>query len=115
MLGRGSGAEHLVPAMGGKLPFHSTVETAHNHHSLCGIMPRFFFHLYDDTVVLDEEGKELPSLEAARREAARNARHMACAEVLDRHLGLNHRIEVTDINDAPVTTVLFKDVVKLHP
>ena len=78
-------------------------------------MPRFFFHLYDETVVVDEEGKELPTVAAARGEAARNARHMACAEVLDGHLGLNHRIEVTDARDEPVATVLFKDVVKLHP
>jgi hypothetical protein len=40
---------------------------------------------------------------------------MACAEVLDGHVGFNHRIEVTDVDDAPVVTVLFKDVVKLHP
>lgn len=78
-------------------------------------VPRFFFHLYDDIVALDEEGKEFPTSEAAREEAIRNARHLACAEVLEGHLGLNHRIEVTDANDVPVATVTFKDVVKLHP
>jgi hypothetical protein len=78
-------------------------------------VPRFFFHLYDDTVALDEEGKELPTQEKARQEAVMNARHLACAEVLDGHLGLNHRIEVTDTNDTLVATVHFKDVVKLHP
>jgi len=78
-------------------------------------MPRFFFHLYDDTVALDEEGKELPTREAAREEAISSARHMASTEVLEGHLGLNHRIEVTDANDAPVATVRFKDVIKLHP
>jgi hypothetical protein len=78
-------------------------------------VPHFFFHLYDDAVVLDEEGRELPTAGAARGEAIRNARHMACAEVLEGHLGLNHRIEVTDSNDTPVATVHFKDVVKLHP
>jgi hypothetical protein len=66
-------------------------------------------------VVLDQEGKELPTAEAARKEAIRSARHLACAEVLDGHLGLNHRIEVADANDAPVATVTFKEVVKLHP
>lgn len=78
-------------------------------------MPRFYFHLYDDMVSLDEEGKVLPTIDAARKEAVRNARHLACAEVLDGHLGLNHRIEVTDANDAHIATVVFKDVVKLHP
>jgi hypothetical protein len=78
-------------------------------------VPRFFFHLYDDMIAFDEEGKEFPTLEAARQEAIRTARHLACAEVLEGHLGLNHRIEVADGNDAPVATVTFKDVVKLHP
>ena len=78
-------------------------------------MPRFFFHLYDETVVLDPEGKELPTADTARQHAITTARHMACQEVLEGHLGLNHRIEVTDANDAPVATITFKDVVKLHP
>lgn len=62
---------------------------------------RSFFNLYDAMVALDEEGKEPPMVDAARREAARNARYMACADVLEGHLG--------------VATRLFKDVVKLHP
>ena len=78
-------------------------------------MPRFFFHLYNDTVVFVEEGRELSTVDEAHQEAAREARHMACAEVLDGHLGLNHRIEVTDAYDAPVAVVSFKDAVKLHP
>ena len=77
-------------------------------------MSRFFFHLYDDIASMDDEGKELPSASAAHEEAIRNARHMACAEVLQGHLGLDHSIEVTDRLDAPVATVFFKDVVKLH-
>lgn len=78
-------------------------------------VPRYFFHLYDDMVVLDPEGRDLPSAGAARQEAISEARHLACAEVLKGHLGLNHRIEVTDVNDAPVATVRFKDVVELQP
>lgn len=78
-------------------------------------MPQFFFHLYDDTVALDREGKQLPSTDEAREEAIKQAREMACAEVLEGHLGLSHRIEVTDAYDGPVATVRFKDAVKLHP
>jgi hypothetical protein len=78
-------------------------------------MPRFFFHLYDDDVALDPEGRELPDETAAREEALQDARAIACAEVAEGHLGLNHRIEVTDANDVPVATVAFKDAVKLHP
>ncbi len=78
-------------------------------------MPRFFFHLYDDQVALDEKGTELPSAAAAREAAIKAARDIASAEVRDGHLGLNHRIEVTDANDAPVATITFKEAVKLHP
>ena len=78
-------------------------------------MPRFFFHLYDDTVVFDREGQDFANGTAAHEAAIGAAREMICAEVMEGHLGLNHRIEVTDANDLPVATVLFKDVVKLHP
>ena len=78
-------------------------------------MPKFFFHLYDDEVALDPEGRELPDAATAEEEAIANARAIACAEVIEGHLGLNHRIEVTDANDAPVVTVTFRDAVKLHP
>jgi hypothetical protein len=78
-------------------------------------MPRFFFHLYGDAVALDPEGQELPDSGAAKDWAIRKAREHACAEVLEGHLGLNHRIEVTDANDAPVATIAFKQVVRLHP
>ena len=78
-------------------------------------MPRYFFHLYDDTVALDEEGKDLPSADLAREHALKEARQIASSEVLDGHLGLNHRIEVTDAHDAPVATMQFKEAVQLHP
>ena len=76
-------------------------------------MPRFFFHLYDDVVTKDEEGAELPDLAAARQRALENAREIACAEVLEGHLNLKHRIEVADETGAVQLTVHFADVVKL--
>jgi|KBSMisStandDraft_5_1062788.scaffolds.fasta_scaffold04860_7 omega-6 fatty acid desaturase (delta-12 desaturase) len=39
---------------------------------------------------------------------------LACQEVLEGHLGLNHRIEVTDQQGGPVATVRFKVAIKLH-
>ena len=78
-------------------------------------MPRFFFHVYDDNVALDEEGQELPSSAAAKEEAIRAARQLACAEVMKGHLGLAHRIEVEDKDGVPVATVAFKDAIQLHP
>ena len=76
-------------------------------------VPRFFFHLYDDMVVRDEEGIELSDLASARKKAVENAREIACAEVLEGHLNLKHRIEVEDESGAVHLTVRFADVVRL--
>jgi hypothetical protein len=40
-------------------------------------MPRYFFHVQDSSTVLDNEGLELPNLDAAREEAIR-----ACGEIV---------------------------------
>ena len=77
-------------------------------------MGRYYFHLYDDMVVMDEEGAELPGPAAARDKACATAREMACAEVLEGHLNLSHRIEVVDEDSEPVVTVNFGDVVTME-
>jgi len=76
-------------------------------------VPRFFFHLYDDLIVRDEEGKELPDLETARSLAASSARHIACTEVMQGHLNLQHRIEVEDEVGAGLFSVRFNDVIRI--
>jgi hypothetical protein len=77
-------------------------------------VPMFFFDLYDDMTVIDDEGAELPGLEQAREHALQNAAEIACTEVLERHLNLKHRIEVRDESGATVATVRFADVVKVE-
>ena len=74
-------------------------------------MPRYYFNLYDDDIVLDGEGQELPDVAAAKAVAFASARDMACAEVLEGHLALDHRIEVVDDRGEPACTVRFRDVV----
>ena len=76
-------------------------------------MPRYFFNLYDDMTVIDEEGVKLPDFEAARRKAIGDARDMACTEVLEGRLKLRHRIEVADESGGVLLTVLFRDVVEV--
>ena len=76
-------------------------------------MPRYFFHLYDDLVSIDEEGSELPDLAAARRTAVQNVRAIACQEVLEGHLNLQHRIEVEDESGRCVLVVPFQDAVEV--
>lgn len=59
-------------------------------------MPRYYFHVFDDEETFDEEGSELPDLEAAREYAKDNARALVCESVKKGHLNLDHRIEIED-------------------
>ena len=77
-------------------------------------MGRYYFHLYDDMVVIDEEGIELSGPDAARDKGAAMAREMACAEVLHGQLNLDHRIEIVDEEAKPVATIHFRDVVAVR-
>ena len=77
-------------------------------------MGRYYFHLHDDLTVIDEEGLELSGAEAARAKALAMAREMACAEVLDGHLSLKHRIEVADDRGEIVAVVPFGETVEIE-
>ena len=72
-------------------------------------MPRFFFHIYNDEITHDEEGRELPDLEAARELALESARELVCESVHQGHLNLDHRIEVADGSGEIVITLTFRD------
>jgi hypothetical protein len=76
-------------------------------------VPRFFFHLYDDIVALDEEGIELPGVQTARERAIASAKAIACAEVLEGHLNLKHRIDIAKEGGEVVATVRFRDAIEL--
>lgn len=77
-------------------------------------MPRFFFHLRDDLDVIDEEGTELPDLAAARRQAVKEARSLACEQVLHGRLNLAHYIDIEDDGGAVLATVTFGEVVEIE-
>ena len=74
-------------------------------------MPRFYFHLYDDMTVIDEEGLDLPGVDAARERGIANAREMACSQVLEGYLNLKHRIDVADESGHVVFTLPFRDTI----
>ena len=77
-------------------------------------MPRFFFHVYDDVVALDEDGVELVNVDMAQAMAVRAARALAADQVAKGLLTLHHRIEVTDEAGAHVATVAFSDAVAVE-
>ena len=72
-------------------------------------MPRFFFHVFNDDTTIDEEGAELIDLDAARERALNGARDLVCESVAKGHLNLDHRIEVTDEQNARLLTVTFRE------
>lgn len=76
-------------------------------------MPRFYFHLYNDTVSCDDEGREFPDESAARLQALAYARDMAAVMVREGHLNLTHRIDVTDQAGTVVVTIPFRDVIQI--
>ena len=58
-------------------------------------MPIFYFHLYNDDIALDEEGKDLPDISAAREMAIHCARDLIGNLIKERRrINLHHRIEV---------------------
>ena len=76
-------------------------------------MPRYYFHLYNDLVARDEEGRNLSGLAEARDVAVREAREMMTETLAAGHLDLSHRIDVEDETGAVVATVTFKDAVDI--
>lgn len=74
-------------------------------------MPRYFFHLFNDLDVLDDEGRELPDIAAALSTAETDAREMAAESVRRGHLNLSHCVEVRDEADHVLFRVCFGDVV----
>jgi hypothetical protein len=78
-------------------------------------VPRFFFHVFDDAEMLDDEGLELADAEAARGAALAGARSMICDRVKSGRVTLHHRVEVEDERGAPVLTLAFGDAVEIEP
>ena len=74
-------------------------------------MPRYHFALYDEALTIDEEGLELPDLFAAWSLAAEIATKIACAEVSEGHLNLDHWIEIMDESREVVEIIRLSEVV----
>jgi hypothetical protein len=72
--------------------------------ALNGRMPRYFFDVHDPRITLkDDDGMELPDLDAACREAT-----IAAAEMIKSHVPCEHAelaLEVRDENGTPACVV----------
>ena len=77
-------------------------------------MPRYFFDLYNDMISRDEEGAELPDVEAARARAVQECKAMAAHEVSLGALNLTHFIKVRDESGRSLFAVRFDEAVNVE-
>jgi hypothetical protein len=77
-------------------------------------MPLYFFHLFNDLTVIDEEGAEFSDLAAARKDAVLGAREMAAKSVLEGKLNLEHAIDIADESGMVLERLRFRDVVMIE-
>ena len=77
-------------------------------------MPRYFFHVYDDLIVRDQDGIDLADAEAACAAALAGAREMMCAQLMKGRLRLYHCIEVEDEEGKAILTLTFGEAVSIE-
>jgi len=79
------------------------------------IVPRFYFHLHNDFDATDDEGKELPDLEAARAWAMRQARMLFGQVASDEgRVVLHHHIDIENEQGQVLDSVRFADAVNVE-
>jgi hypothetical protein len=74
-------------------------------------MRRYYFNLYNDADVIDDDGMEYHDLQQARIEAIRGARALIAEHIVaGRPVTREHRIEIADDRGIVLATVFFGDV-----
>ena len=77
-------------------------------------MPLYYFHLYNDVIAMDEEGVDLPDLEAAHANGIKEAREMMLETVSEGRINFSHRIDIADENGDVVDSVMFGEAVAVE-
>ena len=78
-------------------------------------MARFFFNLFNDLAILDEEGMDLPDIGAAKRQARSAAAGLIAEQVgFGKRLNPEHSIEVQDEERRVVYTLSFRELIEQH-
>lgn len=77
-------------------------------------MSIYHFNLFNSVTVPDDQGTDLPDLDAARAYALSNIRHIAAADVLEGQLDLGHRIEIADDAGTILLTLYFRDALAVQ-
>lgn len=78
-------------------------------------MPRFHIHVHNCIgEVRDEEGEDLPGIEAAESKAIEGLRSILSEEVLQGRLDLRGYAEIVDSRGEIRRTLRFAEVIELH-
>ena len=77
-------------------------------------MPHFYLHVCNgDGFVEDQQGQDLPDLEAARRKAVEGLRRIAATDLRSGQLNMAAFIEIEDAQHQLLETVPFDDAVEV--
>ena len=78
-------------------------------------MPTYFFDLHNDIEAQDEEGRELPNVDAVVAEAVKEARQLIKASIDETgRIDLRHHIDVRDERGNTVFVIHFEDAVTVQ-
>lgn len=78
-------------------------------------MPRYFFDVHNGGGFLpDEDGRDLPDLEAARSEGLKGARSLLAEDVMQGRLDLNGRLEIFGADRELLVTIPFSEAVEVQ-
>ena len=78
-------------------------------------MPRYYIHIYNDAVTIDEAGMELRDLPAAKYEAIRGARSIMAEDLVAGHpLKLFHRVEIANADGKVLAVIPFRELVTIE-
>ncbi len=77
-------------------------------------MPRYFFNTYDDVIATDDEGLELPNIEAARLQAIIGARDLIVTQVRHGYMIRSHWIDVVNERGDILVKVTFGEAVEVR-
>lgn len=79
-------------------------------------MPHFHLNVFDDSVVLDEEGVDLPDLATAMAHAVRGAREMIAADVIaGKPIDQSYHVEIADRSGHVLKSIRYGDMVQIKP
>ena len=75
-------------------------------------MPRYYFHIFNDMEVRDDDGQQLRDVAAARKEARDAAADLIRDEIkAGRKIHPDHRIEIEDERGHMVAVLRFGDLI----